>query len=182
MEQPIDNSNDSPSQEESEVKSLYGEGVDIALPDILLPPQIEEDKTKKLIEDECLVSFKNAFIGSGQGGSRIAETFHSLGYRRVAAINTAQQGLNTIKLDNKLCFGEGGAGKDPLVAQKKFAEKREDILDFMRRSFGDDVDRIYVCIGGGGGTGSGTLEDLAKTAFELQSTVKSKSKKLLMII
>ena len=102
MEQPIDNSNDSPSQEESEVKSLYGEGVDIALPDILLPPQIEEDKTKKLIEDECLVSFKNAFIGSGQGGSRIAETFHSLGYRRVAAINTAQQDLNTIELiENK---------------------------------------------------------------------------------
>ena len=56
MEQPIDNSNYSPSQEESEVKSLYGEGVDIALPDILLPPQIEEDKTKKIFSMlvECI--------------------------------------------------------------------------------------------------------------------------------
>ena len=183
MEESLNNgSEESPSHQENEVKSLYGEGVDIALPDILLPPQIEEDKTKKVVEDECLVSFKNAFIGSGQGGSRIAETFHSLGYRRVAAINTAQQDLNTISLENKLCFGEGGAGKDPLVAQKKFSERREDVLDFMRRSFGDDVDRIYVCIGGGGGTGSGTMEPLVNTAFEMQSTIKSKSKKVGLIL
>ena len=125
MEESLNNgSEESPSQQENEVKSLYGEGVDIALPDILLPPQIEEDKTKKVVEDERLVSFKNAFIGSGQGGSRIAETFHSLGYRRIAAINTAQQDLNTISLENKLCFGEGGAGKDPLVAQKKIRREK----------------------------------------------------------
>ena len=48
MEESLNNgSEESPSQQENEVKSLYGEGVDIALPDILLPPQIEEDKTKK---------------------------------------------------------------------------------------------------------------------------------------
>ena len=143
--------NENQSNEQEVVQSIYGESVDIELPDIFLPPEVEEDKTKKLINDECLVSFKNAFIGSGQGGSRIAETFHSLGYRRVAAINTAQQDLNTVSLENKFCFGEGGAGKDPEVARKKFQDKREDILDFMRRSFGDDVDRIYACIGAGGG-------------------------------
>ena len=39
----------------------------------------------------------------GQGGCRIAQGFHDLGYRRIVALNTAQQDLNTINLkdDNK---------------------------------------------------------------------------------
>ena len=50
MEESLNNdSEESPSQQENEVKSLYGEGVDIALPDILLPPQIDESKTKKVV-------------------------------------------------------------------------------------------------------------------------------------
>jgi len=178
-EEPENTSN---SNEQEVVQSIYGDSVDIELPDILLPPEIEEDKTRNEVKDECLVSFKNAFIGSGQGGSRIAETFYGLGYRRVAAINTAQQDLNTISLENKFCFGEGGAGKDPEVARKKFEDKREDVLDFMRRSFGDEVDRIYVCIGAGGGTGSGTLEPLVNTALEMQTAIKSKSKKVGLIL
>ena len=42
---------------------------------------------------------------------------HKLGYRKLSAINTAQQDLNTIELiENKLWIGEGGAGKNPEVA------------------------------------------------------------------
>ena len=80
------------------------------MPDLLIPPPPEEAK-KSVFKTLPLSPFKFGFIGAGQGGSRIAETFHDLGYRRIGVINTAQQDLNTINLKNKLCIGEGGAGK-----------------------------------------------------------------------
>ena len=153
----------------------YGGDVDISLPEIPLPTV--QDK-KDDIKDECDVAFKFAFIGAGQGGSRIAEAFYNLGYRKLSAINTAQQDLNTVKLDNKLCIGEGGAGKDPSKAEKLFNERKEDALDFMRDSFGDDIDRIFVCAGAGGGSGAGMCEPLIHTAKELQGIVGAKSDKV----
>ena len=98
--------NEQKDMEENHIKSVgYGEvPTDIIMPDILIPPP-QKDETKKVIEDEVDVAFNFAFLGAGQGGSRIAENFYKLGYRRTAVINTAQQDLNSIDLENKLCFG-----------------------------------------------------------------------------
>tara|TARA_B100000287_G_scaffold434951_1_gene501111 strand:+ start:10804 stop:11955 length:1152 start_codon:yes stop_codon:yes gene_type:complete len=156
-----------------------GTDIDLVVPDIPLPPEPEE---KKEIKDEVEGAFKFAFVGAGQGGSRIAETFHKLGYRKIGVINTAQQDLNTVNVENKLCIGEGGAGKNREVAKKCFEEKKDDVLDFMRRSFGEDVDRIFVCAGAGGGSGAGTLAPLVHTSKELQETIKSGSKKVGVIL
>ena len=154
--------------------------MDISLPEIPLPTV--EDK-KDDIKDECDVAFKFAFIGAGQGGSRIAETFYDFGYRKVAVLNTAQQDLNTIKkVPHKLCIGEGGAGKDPSFAKKVFASKKEDVVDFMRYSFGETLDRIFVCAGAGGGTGSGTVTSLVDAARELQETLKAPTDKVGVIL
>tara|TARA_B100000287_G_scaffold421415_1_gene462081 strand:+ start:411 stop:1568 length:1158 start_codon:yes stop_codon:yes gene_type:complete len=158
------------SQSIGEYNEDSGLSFDIQIPDIPIPEPEEEVKTE--VEDKVDVAFKFAFIGAGQGGSRIAETFHKVGYRKVCAINTAQQDLNTLKsVENKLCFSEGGAGKDPFKAAKAFTESKEDVLDFMRRSFGDSFDRIFVCVGGGGGTGTGTMIQLVDAAIELQETL-----------
>ena len=62
-------------------------GFDLGLPDIPMP---EPQEPKEEIKDKVDVAFKFAFIGAGQGGGRLAETFFELGYRRVCAINTAQ--------------------------------------------------------------------------------------------
>jgi excinuclease UvrABC ATPase subunit len=71
---------------------------DMELPDIPLPGQeINTD-----IEDSIPAGFKFCFVGAGQGGSRIAETFHKIGYKRVCVINTAQQDLASIDVANKL--------------------------------------------------------------------------------
>ena len=150
-------------------------GVDISLPEIPMPTVQEKVEIKK---DECDVAFKFAFIGAGQGGSRIAEAFHNLGYRKLSAINTAQQDLNTINLEAKLCIGDGGAGKDPAKAEKLFNEKKEDVLDFIRDSFGDEVDRIFVCAGAGGGSGAGMVEPLIHTAREAQKIMHSGTEKV----
>lgn len=168
---------------EEKIKAMYGEAssVDVSLPDMLVPPPPQKEE-KKEVKDEVDVSFNFAFVGAGQGGSRIAETFHKLGYRKIAALNTAEQDLNTINLDNKLLIGNGGAGKDRGVAQKVFQERKEDVIDFMRYSFGEELDRIYVCAGAGGGTGAGVVGPLARAAKELAETVNASSKKVGVIL
>ncbi|MAH45588.1 hypothetical protein CMI37_07150 [Candidatus Pacearchaeota archaeon] len=164
------------------IKSMYGEpvSVDITMPDIPIPASIEEKVEKN--KDECDVAFKFAFVGAGQGGSRIAHAFQRLGYRKLSAINTAQQDLNTIDLEHKLCIGTGGAGKDPSKAKGDYNEKREDVLDFMRYSFGEDFDRIFVCAGAGGGTGAGTVCPLVDTVQELYDIVNCSTRKVGVIL
>ena len=61
------------------------------------------------------VAFNMAFLGSGQGGARLASSFWSLGYRRVALFNTAEsdfQGLPEeihMKRKSGICCNAHGA-------------------------------------------------------------------------
>jgi len=148
-----------PSEEAAEEASFDAEaftdddlGVDI--PDIPLP---SEGPLEDKVEDKFEAAYKFAIVGVGQGGSRLAETFWKLGYRRVAVINTAPQDLKSIKVPvaNKLLIGGQGAGKDRKLAEGIFKESREDILDFLKRTFKGGFNRALVCIGAGGGTGAG---------------------------
>ena len=157
-----------------DMSDIYGD-YDSDIGDILIPPAIEK---KIEIKDRFDSGFKFAFVGSGQGGSRIAETFSKIGYSRVCAINTAQQDLDTVNIPNKLNIGGGGAGKNPAIGARLYDEKKEDVLDFMKKSFGEEVDRIVVCAGGGGGTGAGSFCGLVKTAYELQRTLGSDNNKV----
>ena len=146
---------------------IYGD-YDADITDILIPPAAKE---KIEIKDKFEAGYKFAFVGAGQGGSRIVETFHKIGYGRVCAVNTAQQDLDTVNLPRKLNIGGGGAGKNPAVGERIFSEKREDVLDFMKKSFGEDLERIVVCAGAGGGTGAGSFAELVKTSYDLQRTL-----------
>jgi cell division GTPase FtsZ len=171
-------------QGEDKVKAMYGEAssVDVSLPDLLIPPPPKQREEKKEIKDEVDVSFNFAFMGAGQGGSRIAESFHKLGYRKLAVLNTAEQDLNTINLENKLLIGNGGAGKDPSVGREAYKARKEDVLDFMRYSFGDEVDKVFICAGAGGGTGAGTLCPLVQTAKEYQESIDASSNSVGVIL
>jgi len=170
-------------EKDKALESLYPAAqADISMPNIMMPVPSKESRKVSEVKDECGGAFKYAFLGAGQGGSRIAESFHKLGYRRVAVINTAQQDLNSIELENKLCIGEGGAGKDPEVAQRAYEERKEDVLDFMRRSFGDNVDRIFICVGAGGGTGGGCWSELIETAKEYYEVNGTENKKVGLIM
>ena len=155
--------------------------IDIDVPDIPMPTATETVE----IKDEFEGGFKFAFIGAGQGGGRLAHTFYKMGYRRVCAINTAEQDLATLPLpaSHKKCLGTtGGAGKNPSVAKATFKDAKEDVLDFMRRSFGPTLDRIFVCVGAGGGTGAGTAVQLVDTAVELQKALRCPSEKVGVIV
>lgn len=170
---------------DDQIKAIYGEA-DISMPDLMMPEASEDveqlENEMKVIEDRFNGSFDFCFIGAGQGGSRVAEAFYRLGYGRVAAVNTAQQDLNTLKIENKLCIGDGGAGKDPDLAKKNIEEKKEDVLDFMRYSFGQKFDRIFVCAGAGGGSGSGMVVPLVNIAKEVQELHKTTDKQVGVIL
>ena len=112
-------------------ESLGIDDLGIDLPDIPLPDDEPiEDAIKDTFED---AAFNFAIVGVGQGGSRLAESFWNLGYRRVGVINTAKQDLSLIKIpeQNKLLIGDGGAGKNPDAADEVFRTRYEDILDLL---------------------------------------------------
>jgi cell division GTPase FtsZ len=160
MEEPDQNQVEVPENKEEIQGGLVEESLEddlgVDIPDIPLPSL--EEFEEPLIEDEFESAYKFAVVGVGQGGSRLAETFWKLGYRRVAVINTAAQDLKPISIPEKnklLIGGKGGAGKDRKVAKNLFENQREDILDFLKKTFKGGIDRILVCIGAGGGTGAG---------------------------
>ena len=143
---------DEENNNNEEFSSIDNIGID--LPDIPMP---DDNAQTQEIEDEFEGAYKFAIIGVGQGGSRIAETFWNLGYRRVCVINTAKQDLKFINIpeDRKLLLDHGGAGKDPETAEKIFQENSEEIWDFFHGKLGTTYDRVLVCAGAGGGTGAG---------------------------
>ncbi len=160
MEEPDQNQVEVPESQEEIQGGLVEESLEddlgVDIPDIPLPSS--EDFEEAFIEDEFESAYKFAVVGVGQGGSRLAETFWKLGYRRVAVINTAAQDLKPISIPEKnklLIGGKGGAGKDRKVAKGLFENQREDILDFLKKTFKGGIDRILVCVGAGGGTGAG---------------------------
>jgi len=113
-------------------------------------------------------AIRMAFVGCGQGGGRIAEAFYELGYRRVMATNTTKQDLDPLTIPAKLEIGRdrGGAGKDPAAGEAAAQESYEEIMDCMMRTFGEGVEHIYVCVGGGGGSGTGSWPIVLDAARE----------------
>ena len=148
----------------------------IDLPDIPLP---DDDPVEESVKDDFDdAAFNFAIVGVGQGGSRLAESFWNLGYRRVGIINTAQQDLSLIKIpdENKLLVGEGGAGKNPEAADEVFRTRYEDILDFLKKTFGNGYERVLVCAGAGGGTGAGGVARVLDICHDLSQSLGKEKK------
>lgn len=145
---------------------------DFQMPEI---PEASPELTQEF-KDKDPVGFKFGFIGAGQGGGKLAEAFAQIGYSRVGVINTADQDLETVNVSRKFKFGkQQGAGKDRSVAKSAFIDQKEDVVDFIKQSVGTDLDRIFVTVGAGGGTGAGVCSELIKTIQEYQRTVKATS-------
>ena len=145
---------------------------DFQMPEV--PEPIQE--TAQEFKDKDAVGVKFGFVGAGQGGGKLAEAFAQIGYARVGAINTADQDLDTVNVPRKFKFGkQQGAGKDRSVARAAFLDQKEDVIDFIKQAVGTDIDRIFVTVGAGGGTGAGVCAELVKAASEYQKSVKSTS-------
>jgi len=159
--------NDTPAEEVSEA-TPQELTPDIEIPDIDLEDyEIPEDE-ETAVEDEAGGSQVFAWIGSGQGGGRLAKAFYDRGYRKCIAVNTSRQDLDTLDLpaSQKFLFdcGEQGAGKDMVRGQEAANKYKQHVFDLMRKIYGNNVDHLFVCVGAGGGSGSGSAEVLIDVA------------------
>lgn len=119
------------------------------------------------------VAMRMAFLGAGQGGGRVADSFYRMGYRRVAVFNTTDMdfgdlsdGLPTYSLD------VGGAAKDTGQARDALRGREEEVRELLIRSWGNDPECAMICACLGGGTGSGTIGSLVEIARTyMQDTV-----------
>jgi cell division GTPase FtsZ len=160
--------------EEQQVTEEVDDDDDDDLDDVLdmgdmAPPPAE---VRKEIKDEtkASVAFKWGFLGSGQGGGRLAQQFWQMGYRRVAAVNTAHSDIKPLKLpdSNKLQIGTGGgAGGDLAAGEAAAQENREEVFDLISNCFGEDLDRIFVTVTAGGGTGAGSVFEMIDICGDL---------------
>lgn len=160
---------------------------DIELPDIQMPdPDVMQKAEPEVEEDQKNTAIKFGFIGVGQAGGKIANEFYRLGYRKIIAINTAKNDFSGLEIPAKrqLILGDGaGAGKNPARGAEAVKNQREDILTLMKRSFGDQVDRILILASGGGGTGCGGVTEAFTIAQDyLKSLGKDSKKKVGVLI
>jgi cell division GTPase FtsZ len=136
----------------------------IAIPELL---DESEQVIAAEIEDDFPydVAFNFGFIGIGQGGSRIVETFYKIGYRRAVVVDGSHPDLQDVD-DSilKMDLRTGGAGKDISYGEGSVSDKDEEIWDLLVRGFGKKVDCILVCAGLGGGTGSGGCHKVIEVA------------------
>lgn len=150
---------------------------DFDLPDMAVEVTTSEVKT---VEDDKVTAVRMAFVGIGQGGGNMADTFWKSGYRRVLIINTTEQDFKSIECPHRLIIGEDarGAGKDQKFGAKLFEQSKEEVLSVMKQTFGKDVEQVMICVGAGGGTGGGSLRGLIKVAHEFAKTHGSKDVKV----
>ncbi len=99
-------------------------------------------------------------IGLGQGGGRIAKAVkEGMGSPAVvmnlAGIDFAHMGFGRYE---RLVFEHGGTGRDPKFGEMAARNEYQKIVDFLhqRKDF-PSAKTVLVCVGGGGGAGTGFL-------------------------
>lgn len=121
----------------------------------------------------CDTAMRLAFVGAGQGGGKIAQAFWNIGYRRVSAFNTTDSDFAGLDPEMpKMSLDIGGAAKDMQMARNAMRGRDEEIRDLFSRGWGKKFDCAIVCVGLGGGSGSGAalpLVELARKFMEAEN-------------
>jgi len=141
--------NTEPNVDEAKLSSLKAKLADKKKNDM----KIVEKKTR---------SIAFGVIGSGQGGSRLAECLYNEGYDTVV-LNTASQDLKFIKIPeaNKLLldYSLGGAAKELEIGRAAAEMYRPQITELLHSRLGASQVNI-LCLSLGGGSGAGSCETL----------------------
>lgn len=118
----------------------------------------KKDEMPLSIVAEKKRSLKFGVIGTGQAGSRLAESFYVLGYPSLA-FNTAPQDLQHIQIPeaNKFLLehGIGGAAKELTIGQAAAERHRDKINEAIQMKLGD-AQVLFLCLSLGGGSGAGS--------------------------
>jgi len=115
-----------------------------------------EVRSDELLPDNTAESALNcAFIGLGGGGGKLAKAFLDLGFNKTILVNTTEKDQpDDVEEDHFLLIpGADGVGKNVELGTTVLEENSALVEDALRTKVGN-VDWIFVCAGGGGGTGS----------------------------
>jgi hypothetical protein len=132
------------------------------------------------VKDQSQGSTRYAWIGAGQCGGRLVQSFYDLGYQKVLAVDTTGPDLALLDLpeSQKFLLGEGRDQHDATNAEETarvLKQHRQDILHLARQTFAAQVDRIMICCGAGGSTGGGSVFELIETAQRYARYIGTKS-------
>lgn len=117
---------------------------------------VEEVKNDDQLDDNSAVSALNcAVVGVGGGGGKIAKAFLDLGFTKTLLLNTTEkdQPDNVDPKHLVLIPDADGVAKDVAYGKRVLEDNSALVEDALRTKFGK-VDWLFVCAGGGGGTGS----------------------------
>lgn len=115
--------------------------------------QVQDDR----YEDTEIKGLTFGIIGVGQGGNRIAESFYELGYRKVILFNTTEKDMQGLSVPRKhwvVAKDVEGAGKNPAIGEQAAKDVIPDLIKKMNVIF-KNVTNIIICVGAGGGSGTG---------------------------
>jgi len=115
---------------------------------------------ERLLQDNSARSaISCGFIGVGGGGGKLAKAFLDLGYNKTILVNTTKKDQPNGLDENNFILtpGADGVGKDIDLGKKVLQENSALVEDAVRTRLGK-VDWLFVCAGGGGGTGSASYE------------------------
>ncbi len=131
------------------------------------------------IDDQIKGSARYGWIGVGQCGGRLIKSFYDIGYRKVLAVDTTQDNLDSLDIPKNQKFlmsvSEEYTDKDMKTGQRAIQQHQQEILHLARQIFGLRVDHIMVIFGAGGGTGSGSVVGLVEIAKRYVRYVGSKN-------
>ncbi|MHC4546200.1 MAG: hypothetical protein ACYSYL_17085, partial [Planctomycetota bacterium] len=89
------------------------------------------------VKDDIKGSTRYAWIGAGQCGGRIVQSFYDLGYRKVLAVNTTHHDLDLLDIPRGQKFlmdiGAKGAGKDMGRGKDAVLQYQQEILHLTRQ-------------------------------------------------
>ncbi|ASI14219.1 cell division protein FtsZ [Candidatus Mancarchaeum acidiphilum] len=127
------------------------------------------------VDDEDILKFiesskpKIYIVGTGGSGSNTIDRLYDLGVEgaTLMAMNTDAPHLIKVRAERKLLLGKKvtkglGAGSDFTVGEEAAKESKEEIKHMLA-----DANMVFVTCGLGGGTGTGSIDTIAREAKEL---------------
>jgi cell division GTPase FtsZ len=138
------------------------------------------EKIECPIMDQNKGSTHYAWIGAGRCGGRLVKSFYDLGYQNVLAVSTIGHDLDLLDLpqSRKLLISndhEKQTALDTEEVSQVVKQHRQDILHLARQTFAAQVDRIMICFGAGGNTGSRSVIELIDIAKIYARFIKIKN-------
>lgn len=112
-------------------------------------------------------------IGLGQGGGRIAYEFGKGFDVPTTFMNLAGVDFTHIETDrrNVLVMEEGGTGRNPEFGERMVRERIDELYAFLDRPSFESSKYVLVCVGGGGGAGTGFMFPLIDTLIHRKKEV-----------